>query len=348
VNGAKLDVDAAIAAIKSQTLTDNRQVSLPITTINPLVRAEDTSALVIKDLIEEDSTSYAGSIPERAHNVELAASRLNGVVVGPGQTFSFNDEVGQVTLASGYQIGYGITVSGTDMITVPSEGGGICQVATTLFHPVFWAGYPIKERIGHLYWIPKYGTPPKGMQGLDATVDTAYDKDGKLLYSVDFKFENNTENAVLIQSRTANDKVYFQLWGVKPDWEVKVDGPVITDVVKANPEQVKQEDPTMAAGKTLWVEEARDGFKSVITRTVSKGGKVLQTQQIISRYNASRNVLLVGTKGAPPAPAGTPTASTTKTPVPAGTAAPAPAATKAPAAAATPTKAPAAAATKTP
>lgn len=316
VDGRKLDVAAAADLIKQQAPTDERTVSLPVAILNPLVKAEDVNTLVVKDLIEEASTSYAGSVPERAHNVELAVSRLNGVVVAPGQVFSFNDELGPVTLDSGFQIGWGITISGTNMVTVPSEGGGICQVATTLFHPVFWAGYPIVERVGHLYWIPRYGEPPKGLKGLDATVDTTLDSSGNVIYEVDFKFENNTQNPVLIQARTDGKNVRFALYGTKPDWQVKVDGPVIEDVVKASNETVRQEDPTLPVGKEIMIEEARDGFKSTIVRRVIKDGQVVNEQEFITRYRPSRNVIVVGTKPPEGKAASSATPSTTDRPSP--------------------------------
>ncbi|MGQ9675920.1 MAG: VanW family protein [Chloroflexota bacterium] len=316
VDGRKLDITAAADLIKQQAPTDERTVGLPVAIINPLVKAEDIGKLVVKDLIEEASTSYAGSVPERAHNIELAVSRLNGVVVAPGQVFSFNDELGPVTLDSGFQIGWGITISGTNMVTVPSEGGGICQVATTLFHPVFWAGYPIVERIGHLYWIPRYGEPPKGLKGLDATVDTTLDKNGNVIYEVDFKFENNTSNPILIQAGTDGKNVYFSLYGTKPDWQVKVDGPIIEDVVKASNETVRQEDPTLPVGKEIMIEQARDGFKSTIVRTVTRGGEVVSKQEFVSRYRPSRNVIVVGTKPPEGKSAGPATPPTTDKPSP--------------------------------
>ena len=107
----------------------------------------------------------------KAHNIQLAAQRLNGVVVPPGGTFSFNKEVGPTTLEAGFQWGFGLTGGGDGGVhTVPSVAGGICQVATTLFQPVFWSGYQIEERYWHLYWIPSYTS--RGVVGLDATVDS--------------------------------------------------------------------------------------------------------------------------------------------------------------------------------
>jgi len=310
VDGLRLETKATIDAIKSQATTDNRTIALPVSIIKPAVGTKDTDKLVIRDQIESVSTSYAGSIPERRHNVELASSRLNGIVVGPGEIFSFNEQLGPATLQAGFQTAWGIVLRDGNMQTVPSEAGGICQVATTLFQAVFWSGYQIEERYWHLYWIPKYGKPPKGLVGLDATVDAP---------SVDFKFQNNTPNPILIESKTQNDTITFTIYGVKPSWQVKVDPPVIEDVVKTTTETIREEDPNMEVGKSLWVEEAQDGFKSTIVRTVTDGSDV-RVLRLVSTYKPSHNVLKVGTKPvakpSPEQPPATPTPTPPATPSP--------------------------------
>jgi vancomycin resistance protein YoaR len=114
------------------------------------VTSEDASRLGIRELIDESTTAFAGAIPEKAHNIQLAATRLNGVVVPPGGTFSFNREVGPTILEAGFQLGlrFDDRRPAGGVHTVPSVAGGICQVATTLFQPVVWAGYQLEER----YW----------------------------------------------------------------------------------------------------------------------------------------------------------------------------------------------------
>ena len=80
-------------------------------------------------------------------------------------------------------------VQGGNATTIPSEAGGICQVVTTLFHPLFWIGVPFTERHHHSYWIEKYGLAPMGMKGLDATIDPPWS---------DLKFKNTTGNWLVI------------------------------------------------------------------------------------------------------------------------------------------------------
>lgn len=298
VEGRKLEVPKAVEAFAAQLMSDNHVVDLPVAITKPKVTDADAATLDVRELVMEAYTAYGPGIPERLHNVELAASLLDGVVVLPGEVFSFNQELGPATLEAGFLTGYGIYSTGQGQVsTVPTVAGGICQVATTLFQAVFWSGYSIEERHAHYYWIPRYGQPPRGLQGLDATVDQQLDAEGKrVIGGLDFKFRNNGGDPLLIQARTDGATLYFDLYGVKPTWEVKVEGPQITDVVKANTETVQQEDPTMPQGQTLMVEHAEDGFTAAIVRTVLVDGQVAGKQEFVAKYEPSRNVVLVGTK----------------------------------------------------
>ncbi len=293
--GLMLDVGMAVKLTKEALLREtNREVVLPTRSVRPAIAAEDGPMLGIRDLIQEASTVYGGTLPEREHNVELAAARLHGVVVPPGGVFSFNETVGEVSYRNGYKKGYGITQSEGEVITIPSEGGGICQVATTLFQSVFWAGLPVVERNWHLYWIPRYGMAPNGITGLDATVDQVFDKNYNLLYEVDFKFQNNTGNYLLIQTEADEDKVYFRLYGTNPNWSVIVEEPVIKDEVKANPTPVREPDESLNPGEEIVLETAQDGFRVVLKRIVMRNNEVINEQTFVSTYKPSRNYSIFG------------------------------------------------------
>ena len=169
-DGRQLDVEKTVDLVMAKALTTDRTVTLPVSVTKPEVSQDDADKLKIEGAIEVARTSFAGSSPPKQHNIGLATQRLNGVVVPPGKMFSFNKEVGSTSLDAGYKLGWGIAnAGGTNVKTVPSVAGGICQVATTLFHSVFWAGYQIEERNYHLYWITGYTS--QGVEGLDATVD---------------------------------------------------------------------------------------------------------------------------------------------------------------------------------
>ena len=284
-DGRTLDRAKTASLIAEALKGDQRTVSLPVAVAKAIGDSIDPSTLGIKERIQYGQTHIAG-VPEKVHNIKLAASRLNGIVLRPGEVFSFNNELGPTTLKAGFQIGFGITVNDGDMETVPSVGGGICQVATTLLHAVFWAGYQIDERYPHLYWIPTYGQPPTGLTGLDATVDAP---------NLDFKFENNTGNYMLIQTKTDNNTLEFDLYGTKPAWKVDVQGPIITNVVKPDTKTVIQKEPTWDVGRQLWVEAAGNGMDVDIIRRVIQGDNV-RTLDLKSKYEPSQNVLMVGSK----------------------------------------------------
>jgi len=268
-------------------------------TLTPTATPKAYDAARLADRLGSAQTSYAGSIPERAWNVELAAKRLDGTRVPPGGVFSFNQAVGPTSLRAGFKIGYGITMGDEHPETIPSVAGGICQVATTVFQAAFWAGLPFVERHYHLYWIPRYGQPPSGRLGFDATVDDP---------GVDLRFRNTTDDWIRLNSWFDGANVGFVIRGVDPGWQVEAGKPRVFEVVKTNPALVRQEDPTMPAGRELHVEHAEDGFKLSVGRLVKLDGKVIDEYNFTNSYRPSRNVVLVGTKGATPTPiADTPT-----------------------------------------
>jgi vancomycin resistance protein YoaR len=323
-DGRKLNREKALTVLMSAITGQQRTVSLPVEVEQAAGGSLDLTKLGIKEQVDFGRTTVAG-VPEKVYNIKLAASRLNGVLVAPGETFSFNKELGPTTLKSGFQIGFGISVNNGEMQTVPSVAGGICQVATTLLHAVFWAGYAIEERYPHLYWISSYGQPPRGITGLDTTVDDPV---------LDFKFINSSDSYLLVQSSVVDGNLEFDLYGTKPTWKVEVEGPIISNVVKADPKTVRQDEPTWDEGRELWVERAGDGMDVEIIRKVTQGSDV-RTLHLKSRYQPSRNVLMVGTKKPVAAPAATPgPGGQTGTPTPGAT--PKPGATPQPGAATQP------------
>src|SRR6266536_671137 len=290
-DGRRLDVEPALKQIAAAVDGGARSVSLPMTVTKPAVDSNNLNALGVHELIDSASTSFAGGLPEKIHNVRLAASRLNNQLVAPGAKFSFNKALGPTTLDNGYKTAFGIESSGgSDHRTVPSVAGGICQVATTLFQPVFWSGYQLEERHWHLYWIPAYTS--RNVVGLDVTVDPDS--------GLDFKWINTTSNYVLIQADADAEKVYFGLYGKKPSWTVQVDDAVITKRTPPDTKPIAQEEPTLPWGRTLLVETARDGFDAEVTRRVipTDGGKARELN-LKSSYAPAHTVTLVGSAGKP-------------------------------------------------
>jgi vancomycin resistance protein YoaR len=281
------DLDAAQTSLRlsDALMFGQPSVALPVITVVARVSSADPAALGIVELIDRGSTSFAGSIDEKKTNIRLAAERLHGVVVPPGGTFSFNNEVGPTTLDAGFQWGFAITRGSDGPRTVPSVAGGICQVATTLFQPVFWTGFPLEERYAHAYWLPAYTS--RGVIGLDVTVDD----DAHL----DFRWTNSSPDYVLIQASIDADSVRFALYGKQPRWRVEVPPAQVFNDRPADETPIMQDEPGLQAGRTLQVESARNGFDVSVTRVVSPldGGEP-RTLHLTTSYQPSHSVTLVG------------------------------------------------------
>src|SRR5205823_379362 len=246
-DGREVQFAATDAALSKAILGATGAATPAVTVTPPTIASSDKAKMVITDRLGFSKTDYSFSIPNRRHNVELAMERLDGALIPPGATFSFNETIGAQTVANGYQEAYGIAlVAGPggkpgQPKTVTSVGGGICQVATTLFQAVFRSGVPIEERNWHLYWIPSYGAPPAGLQGLDATVD---DQSG-----LDFKFTNTTGNWMAIEAVADGSYARIAVYGKDPGWDVVIDPPVITNERKADPKPVLEKTHDLPPGQ---------------------------------------------------------------------------------------------------
>jgi vancomycin resistance protein YoaR len=287
--GYQIDAGAALELARAafSGASDANTVDLPVNTLLPPGLPQDLNALGLVGVIAESSTPYGGSIEARMQNIELAARILNGVLIMPGQTFSFNSEIGPMTEDAGFKVAFGIINNDGELRTIPTEAGGICQVATTVFQPVFATGYEIIQRSTHSYWIPSYSY--NGMVGLDATVDPAA--------GLDFKWLNNSPHAVLIQAQADGENFLVRLIGQKPNWQVQIDEPLITDIQWADTETVYYEpDTSIPVGQQVRVERAHDGFDVKIARTVSDPDGTQRYWEDEVTYGKSRNVILVGSE----------------------------------------------------
>lgn len=236
----------------------------------------------IKELIGEGHSKFVGSISSRVHNIGLASSRVTGVLVAPGEIFSFNKTVGEVTKKTGYQSAY--VISGGR--TVLGDGGGLCQVSTTLFRAALDAGLKIVARSPHSYRVGYY--EQDSAPGIDATVYSP---------SVDLKFQNDTEHYILIVSEFNKEKSTLKYWiyGTKDGREVEMSEPKILSRT-APPATIYEEDPSLPKGQTRQIEHAVAGASVVFTRKVTKDGQVLYYDSFNSNYRAWPAVYKVGTK----------------------------------------------------
>lgn len=279
VDGRQLQVEETIQSINSALISQNQtEVKLPVKVIEP--KNKLTNELGIKELIGSGVSHFAGSIENRKFNVGLAASRINGVLIAPGEEFSFVNTVGDISGASGYKQAY-VIKSGR---TVLDDGGGVCQVSTTVFRAALNSGLPITARTAHAYRVGYYeqGFPP----GLDATIFSP---------SVDLKFKNDTGHHILLQAKVIGTSLYIDLYGTSDGRTITLTKPVISSVTPAPPE-IRQDDPTLPKGTVKQVDFAAAGANVSFKRTVTKGGITYIDEVFKSNFRPWQAVFLVGTQ----------------------------------------------------
>lgn len=258
-------------------------VDAPVKTTPPRITTAQANNLGIQELIGQGISFYAGSSLERIHNLKLLTSRLNGTLIPPGETFSVDKTVGDISTATGYKQAF-IIQNGR---TILGDGGGVCQPTTTLFRAVLHAGLPIEERHAHAYRVHYY--EDGGFQpGFDATI---------FLPQVDFKFKNDTANYILIQAYTVPSelKLVFELYGTKDGREIYISPGRVWDQAPAPP-PLYQDDPTLPKGTVKQVDFAAPGAKAAFDYKVTKNGQVIQERTFYSNFRPWQAIFLKGTK----------------------------------------------------
>lgn len=285
-NGQEIDIDSIMIDFDKAVYSLKNQEKNKIIKINPLIlKPEITLSSInnfgIEELIAEGRSDYSHSISSRIHNIILAASKFNGVLIPPGKVLSFNKTIGDISSLTGYQPAY-IIKEGK---TVLGDGGGVCQVSTTLFRAALNAGLPIIERHPHAYRVSYYENDMK--PGFDATVFSP---------SVDLKIKNDTSSHILIQTEIdkENNLLYFKFFGKKDNRKVEISDSTVWDIIPP-PEPRYQDDPTLKKGVIKQVDFPAWGSKAYFSYKVYKGNKLLIDEKFYSFYRPWQAVYLVGT-----------------------------------------------------
>ncbi len=303
VNGRQLNVEATVQQFMAQVGTPNRTLPFVMDDVLPVVHGGATAAeLGITELVSEATTWFAGSAPERKHNIARAASKFYGIVVAPGQTFSFNEYLGEISEEE-YETGL-IIVGGR---TIEGVGGGVCQVSTTMFQAVFWGGFPVEERWAHGYRVGYYeaGEGP----GMDATVYSPI---------VDLRFTNNTPYHLLIENyyNETFESLWFKFYSTSMGRTVQKGGPIVENVRPAKPD-VWEFNPELEEDEIEQVDWAAEGSDVTVRRQVfNRDGQLILEDTFVSYYIPWQNIYQYGSGVRPPTPAPTPTSTPETTPEP--------------------------------
>lgn len=283
VPGRELNLDATLSKFMEYITTPNRSVPFVVSEILPTVHADATAAeLGITELITQTTTWFYGSTPERKHNIANSATQFFGLVIAPGEEFSFNRYLGDVTLEEGFTTGL-VIIGGR---TIEGVGGGVCQVSTTLYQAAFWSGFPITERLEHGYRVHYYddGAGP----GMDATVFTPI---------VDLKFVNNTPHHLLIENyyNPQTEALTFKLYSTSTGRYVEKEGPFYENVSPPRPD-VWEFNADLDNGEVQQVDWAVEGSDvTVLRRVYDENGNLMYGQEsFLSRYIPWQNVYQYG------------------------------------------------------
>lgn len=205
VHPSENGMDFAISLDDAKNLLQEEkdEYVIPLKVLYPSVTTNMIGTEAFPDLLSEFSTKYAASNKNRTTNLILASKKINGTVLMPGETFSYNKVVGARTIAAGYKEAP-IYVSGR---VEDGIGGGICQITTTLYNAVLYANLDIVERSNHQF-VPSYAGPSR-----DATV---------VYGAIDFKFKNNRDYPIKITCSVSGGIANFKIWGLKSDNDYEV------------------------------------------------------------------------------------------------------------------------------
>ena len=279
--GKEVDVVKSVYAINDflQNSWDGsaNEIELVTNTVQPRGSKEELSK--IKDNLGGFSTDFSSSAAGRATNVKNACSLINGSVIYPGEQFSVYEAISPITTDNGYQIA-GAYENGQ---VVDSVGGGVCQVATTLYNAVIRAELDIVQRYNHSM-IVSYVKPSD-----DAAIAGTYK---------DLKFKNNLDNPVYIEGYCSGGVITFNVYGVETR-------PANREI-SFRSETISEEDPVTQfkfdAGQPVGYfnteQSAHKGVTARLWKTVTVDGTV-QSDEVFnnSKYKSSPKIVTVGTAG---------------------------------------------------
>jgi vancomycin resistance protein YoaR len=273
IGGRRLDIEATIRELEARALSADRTARMQFTYIQPRYHNTITAVeLGIIELVAEATTTFTGSDANRRVNIAVSASKMDGVIIAPGEEFSFNRLLGDLTYEEGFVDAKVIFGERTQN----GIGGGVCQVSTTIFRAAFTGGYTIIERHAHPYRVGYYeqgNFPP----GLDASIYTP---------ERDFRFQNDTPHHLLIEVSIypAADTIQFRFYSTNTGRTVEVQQPRIANPTSIG--EVKYErNPDVPLGQAFQTEFPVEGSDINVKRIVrAADGTVIREDNIFTHY----------------------------------------------------------------
>ncbi len=271
VDGVDFDLEAAREMLKEDK--EEYVIDLKITT--PEITTNKIGSEAFPDLLSTFSTKYDASNTPRTTNLKLAMNKLNGVVVSPGETFSYNKTLGKRTAEAGYREAGGFAGGRV----VQTLAGGICQISSTLYDAVVYANLEIVERHNHMFLAGYVGA------GKDATV---------VYGAYDFKFKNTRKYPIMLKTSIGSGVARIDVFGIKEDVEYEVE--ISSKILSYTPfKVVRENDSSLAPGKERVAQNGMNGCKSITYKILKLNGKeVSRTVLSSDTYDPMNKIIKVG------------------------------------------------------
>lgn len=231
-----------------------------------------------RQLMAQVTTRFAHASPSQAANIALVAKKLNGMVIAPGQIFSYLQATGPYTRAGGY--GWGRMFVGTRI--VPTIGGGVCQGASTLYNVVLLSNLKVIER--HLHGLTVPYLPP----ATDATVSDDAD--------LDFRFQNTSGGPIVLWAQAKDRNLTIAAYGMKAPPRVTIHSEVLSRTPFGT---VYVNDPDLPRGTEETAAPGQEGLTARAWVTIEQGGQTTTRNLGTHTYRPSPKVILRGTGPAP-------------------------------------------------
>ena len=275
VNG--VDFNISIEEAKKLLEEDKEEYKIPLKITVPKIKVENLGEKAFPDLLATYTTRYDPTNKNRSNNLIIAAGKINGTILMPGEIFSYNKVVGARTIAAGYKEA-GAYAGGK---VVKDVGGGICQISSTIYNTALLANLEIVDRSNHQF-LTSYVPVSR-----DATVSWG---------GLDFKFKNTRTYPIKIVASAKNGLAKVSFYGIKEETEYEV--VIQSKTLSYIPYTVKYiEDSSLAKGKEVVSQSGYNGCKSEAYRVLKLNGKVV-SKTLLSRdtYDPMQRIIRRGTK----------------------------------------------------
>lgn len=272
-----MGIDFNLEEAKEILKEEKDEYVIPLIITKPTKTTKDIGTEAFPDKLSTCATRYDATNLTRTTNLQVAVNKINGVVVMPGETFSYNKTLGKRTAKAGYKDAAGY--AGGKVVQM--IGGGICQISSTLYDAVVYANLEIVERHNHAFLTSYLGA------GKDATV---------VYGNLDFRFKNTRNYPVKIESYMQSGIVTVNIYGIKEENEYEIE--ISTTILSYIPyEVIYENDSSLASGTEKVTQGGQKGCKSITYKILKQNGNEI-SRSVLSTdtYSAMNKYITRGTK----------------------------------------------------